>query len=117
MIIRYVFGTINCINRLINITIFIWILISNQSGVARKHPQSAYVGLQKSLQHNWAFLQWITPGIGYAFGPVEQALWETFIPALFQGLGDGTPGQGVTRLPVKQEGLALPDPTKTVPEN
>ena len=38
------------------------------------------------------------------------------MPALFQGLGEGTPGRGVTHLPVKQAGLALSDPTKTAPE-
>ena len=86
-------------------------------GVTKKHFQYTYAGLQKSLQHEWAFVQWVTPRIRNAFGPVEQALWETFIPALFQGLGELTPGRGVTRLPVKQERLALPDPTKTAPEN
>ena len=40
-------------------------------GVARKHPQSAYAGLQKSLQQEWAFVQHVNPGIGNAFGPVE----------------------------------------------
>ena len=37
--------------------------------------------------------------------------------ALFHGLGERTLGIGVTRIPVKQEGLALPDPTNTAPEN
>ena len=53
------------------------------SGVARKHPQSAYSGLQKSLQHEWEFVQRVIPGIGYAFGLVEQVLQETFISSLF----------------------------------
>ena len=26
------------------------------AGVARKHPQSTYEGLQKSIQHEWAFV-------------------------------------------------------------
>ena len=30
------------------------------AGVARKHPQSAYVGLQKALQQEWAFVQQFT---------------------------------------------------------
>ena len=30
--------------------------VSNLAGVARKHPQSAYAGLQKSLQQEWAFV-------------------------------------------------------------
>ena len=32
------------------------------AGLARKHPQSAYAGLQKSLQQDWAFMQRFTPG-------------------------------------------------------
>ena len=39
------------------------------------------------------------------------------MPAIFEGWGEGAPGRGVTRLPVKQVVLALPDPTKTDPEN
>ena len=45
------------------------------------------------------------------------ALQETFLPALYKGVGEGTPGWGVTSLPVKQAGIALPDLTKTSPEN
>ena len=41
---------------------------------------------------------------------------EAFVLALFEGLGDGAPERGVTRLSVKQAGLALPDPTQTDPE-
>ena len=57
------------------------------------------------------------PGIGDAFVLVEDALQETFLPALFQGLVEGTPGREVTRLPVKQALLALPYLTKTSSEN
>ena len=42
-------------------------------GVTPKHPQSAYAGLQKSLQQELAFLQRVTPGVGDFFGPVEKA--------------------------------------------
>ena len=62
-------------------------------------------------------MQLVTPDIGDAFGPAEQALMDAFIPALFQGLGEGTPGRGVTCLTMKQADLALPDPKKTAPEN
>ena len=40
-----------------------------------------------------------------------------FLPELFEGVGDGAPGRAITRLPVKQAGMALPDPTRTAPEN
>ena len=86
-------------------------------GVTHKNLQSAYAGLYKSLQQEWEFLQRVTPVIKDAFGPVEQAVWEAFIMDLLQGLGEVTPGRGVICLPVKQAGLALPDPTKTAPEN
>ena len=74
-------------------------LVKNMSGIAPKHPQSAYSGLQKSLQQEWEFMQLITPGIVDAFGLVEKALQETFIQALLQGLVEGTTGRGVTSLP------------------
>ena len=48
--------------------------IATLAGVALKHPQSAYAGMQKSLQQEWAFVQRVTPGVGAAFGPVEEAL-------------------------------------------
>ena len=85
------------------------------AGVARKHPQSAYAGLQKSLQQEWAFMQRVTPGIGDTFGPVEEEIATAFLLALFEVVGDGVPGRAITRLPVKQVGLALPDPRQTAP--
>ena len=62
-------------------------------------------------------MQRVTPGIGDAFGPVETALRETFVPELFKGRGDGVPERGVTHLPVKQVVLTLPGPYQTSPEN
>ena len=91
--------------------------VKNLTGVSRKHPQSAYSGLQKSLHQEWEFMQRVTPGIGDAFGPVEKALQETFLPEIFEGLGEGAPEQGVTGLPEKQAGLDLPDPTLTAHKN
>ena len=91
--------------------------VENLPGFSRKHSQSAYAGLQKSLQKEWEFVQRVTPGIGNAFGPVEKAPRETFVEVLFKVLGDCVPERGVTHLPVKQVVLALPDPTQTAPEN
>ena len=61
------------------------------AGVSCKHSQSTYAVLQKSLQQEWAFVQGITPGIVNAFVPVEKALQDTFVPDLFDGLGEGAP--------------------------
>ena len=46
-------------------------------------------------------MQRVIPSIGDAFVLVEEAQGETFIPALLQSLGEGTPELGVTCLPVK----------------
>ena len=59
----------------------------------------------------------MTPGVGDSFGPVEKALEETFVPALLEGLRESVPEQGVTCLPIKQAGLALPEPYQTATKN
>ena len=92
-------------------------LVSILAGVSHKHPQSAYAGLQKSLQQEWAFVQRVTPGVGEALVPVEEALQEIFVPALFRGLSEGLLKRNNTRLPMNQVGLDLPDPVQTPPEN
>ena len=62
-------------------------------------------------------MQQVNPVIENAFGPAEKVLRETSMPDLIEGLVEGAPERGVTRLTVKQLGLALPDPTHTAPEN
>ena len=62
-------------------------------------------------------MQRVTPGVGDPFGPVEVALKEIFVTALFHGLWEGVTERGVTLLSVKQAGLALPDPSQTASEN
>ena len=91
--------------------------VKTLAGVAHKHPQPAYTGLQKSLHQEWDIVQRVTLGVGDAFGPVEVELKEIFVPALFKGLWEGVLERGITGLPLKQAGLALPDPYQTAPEN
>ena len=43
------------------------------AGVARRHSQKVYAGIQKSLQQEWYLVQRVTPGIGEDFRPVEEA--------------------------------------------
>ena len=56
-------------------------------------------------------------GIGDDFGPVEEDIKTAFIPEIFHIVGDRAPGRAIPRLPVKQAGLAQPDPTRTYPDN
>ena len=62
-------------------------------------------------------MQRVTLGIGDAFGPVKEEIATAFLPELFEGVGDGSPGRAITCLSVKQAGLDLPDPTRTSPDN
>ena len=59
--------------------------VAIMSGVAGNHLQTTYVGLQKSLQQEWALVQHFTPDIWTAFQPMEDALCKKFPMALFKG--------------------------------
>ena len=62
-------------------------------------------------------MQPVTPDIGMAFQPVEDELQDTLIPALFQGAMSQIPRRLITGLPIKQSGIALPNPTQTARAN
>ena len=62
-------------------------------------------------------MQCSTPGIGMSFQAVEDALWDTFLPSLFQGYISHIPGKVITGMPFKQARIALPDPTRTAGAN
>jgi hypothetical protein len=103
----------------LNSKIDTWLSAINKlASVAKRFPQSALAGLVKSLQGEWQYLQRVTPNVGDAFAPLEQALSTTFLPALF----DATPTEianirPLLSLPVRMGGLGIPDPTKLGPTN
>ncbi len=84
-----------------------------------KYPQSAYSGLQKSLQQEWQFVQRVVKDVGEEFEGIEKALARTFLPALFNDDYDvaADPRRQLASLPVKHAGLALPDPTESAEAN
>ena len=86
-------------------------LIEVLSGVACRHPQTTYTGLKKYLHKEWDLVQRVTSHIGEAFRSVEESLEKSFIRALFKGATVEVPKIGITRLPVKQAGLAILNPT------
>ena len=87
------------------------------SGVARQRPQTTYAGMQKSLQHEWAFVQRVTPYIWMAFQAVDNELLVSFLLDLFQGSTSQIPERSITVLLVKQAGIILPEPTCTAGAN
>ena len=97
-----------------------WIFgIRALSEVATKYPQTAYAGLQKSLQQEWTFLQRVLPEIGPHFEEVEKAIHQSFLPALFgEKLSDNLSYvRPISSLPVRYAGLAIPNPSTTSSTN
>jgi hypothetical protein len=87
------------------------------SKVAGRYPQAAYVGLQKSLQQEWQFLQRVTSGLSDEFEAIEKVLAENFLPLLFGNGKTCDTKRQLACLPVKHAGLALPNPTTTAESN
>jgi hypothetical protein len=58
-------------------------VIAELAFAAKRFPQSAYSGLQRSLQQEWQFVQRVTKGIGNKFAKVEEEISQLFLPALF----------------------------------
>ena len=53
--------------------------------ISKRYPQSAYAVLGMSLQIEWQYLQSTVPVVSSLMGPIEDALREAFLPALFGG--------------------------------
>ena len=60
------------------------------AGVALKHPQSAYAGLQNYLQQEWAFVQRVTPGVGGSIRPSRGGPPEGLCPGSLTRPAGGT---------------------------
>jgi hypothetical protein len=92
--------------------------VKELASVADIFPQSAYAGLQKSLQQEWQFVQRVVGGIGEEFAAVQKAISEIFLPALCRDTLEKDDVRLLLQgLPVKHAGMALPDPTKSAESN
>ena len=79
-----------------------------QSG--RKKPQAALVGLTRSLQCEWNFVQRVVNDTLQLFAPLEKMLEENFFPSLL-GTSSGTHSDRVLySLPVKRGELGVRNP-------
>jgi hypothetical protein len=85
--------------------------------IALRYPQTAYAGLAMSLQGEWQYLLRTVPGAGALMGPIEKAIREVFLPALF---GEPDAGGCITDderemygLSVRHTGLGIPNPCTT----
>ena len=92
-----------------------WVLsLSRLSAACHQCPQAAYCALQKSLQMEWQYVQRVVDCSPALFAPLEDAIAQTFLPALFHGT---TPPRTLTSLPRKAAGLSLSNPEHTKAPN
>jgi len=86
--------------------------------VAPHFPQMAYTGLTKSLQLEWQYIQRVIPAIGTTLAPIEEALANTFLPALLDKPPASTTRlRMISTLLVQYAGLGIPNPTATAAQN
>jgi len=89
----------------------LWVAsIQKLSCATRRFPQEGLCALTKSLQMEWTFLQRVIPCYSSFFQPLEDAITSHFLPALFHT--EIVPPRELTRLPRKNAGLGIPDPTE-----
>ena len=79
------------------------------SSLATDQPQAAYIGLTRSLQSEWLFLQRVTPNCGNLFNTIENVLSTLFIPSLL-GHNCSPHERLLFSLPVRMGGLNIQNP-------
>ena len=91
--------------------------INDLSQVATVYPQTAYTGLSKSLQHEWAYIQRVIPNIANELLPIQASITNTFLPSLFGHALQDDYVSAMTSFPVQLGGLSLPNPRTDSPYN
>ena len=90
-----------------------WSLVLDElTGVAKRYPQSAFAGAQKSLWQQWNYLMRVIPGIGHLFADIERKIHRQFLPTLLdREVEDITNDiRTVVALPSKCAGMSLTNP-------
>jgi hypothetical protein len=58
--------------------------IRHIAAIASTYPQSAYAGMQKSLQAEWTFVQRVVEGIGPICACIRDSMQTTFLSSLLR---------------------------------
>ena len=83
------------------------------SKVAEKEPQAALVGLTRSLQCEWNFVQRVVKDTSQLFAPLEKMLKENFLPSLLETSSVTYSDRVLYSLPVKRGGLGVRNPIES----
>ena len=66
--------------------------------------------MRMSLHIEWQYLQGTVPRFGSLMGPIEYAIRDAFLPAIFVGEDVSANLRNIIEYSVKQGGLGIPDP-------
>jgi len=81
--------------------------------VAGPYPQTAYAGMTHCLQAEWQYLCRCVPGVEKYLAPVEKAIRERFLPALFRVDAIDDDFRFLLANGVKQAGIAIRNPVES----
>jgi hypothetical protein len=88
--------------------------------IGQRYPQTAYSAMMRSLQQEWQFIQRAVKGMDELFHPIETAIHEHLLPALFKDntvTDEDDYRRTLLRVPVKCGGMSLPHPVESASEN
>ena len=78
--------------------------------ISKRQPQSAYAVLGMPLHFYWNYLQKNVPRVDTLMGPIEEALRDTFFPALFEEKDINRNFWKILGRSVNRGGLGILDP-------
>jgi len=91
--------------------------IERLAAAAVRYPQTAYTGLNRSLQCEWQYISRVVEGAEQYLEPLEEAIREEFLPALL-GVDKTEIDDDMRNLiahSVKNGGMAIPNPVEAAP--
>ena len=90
-------GATACLTEWVDDQVESWVRsIKLLSRAAKRFPQTSFAALTRPLQTEWTYLQRVVPDVALSFAPIEEALAESFLPALFGGKARSSKGPNFT---------------------
>jgi hypothetical protein len=88
-------------------------MVEDLAIIAETQPHAAYAGFTHGLRHKWTYTERTMPNLKKFLDPLEKAIRQKFLPALFGSSPLSDPERRLFALPVKYGGLAIDNPTTT----
>lgn len=84
--------------------------LTRLSDYAKTEPQAAYAAFTYGIKQKWNYLMRTVPGISCLLRPLEEAVRNTFIPAITNGRCPNDQERKLLELPPRMGGLGITNP-------